>query len=252
MEDGTPVVDLWDDVVQVAVSEIRRTFRVARPALVRTVDRAASRIVAALMGRFVGTDLQAREEPEVPDIPVIHYAGGGYALAFDMRPDDPAVVICCDGPVRGFYETGLATTPLTGQGHDYGSAVAFPGGRVSATDQPTLPANAPGEFFMGAADGSAAVLVRGAGLTSPDELGSVVVQVANPVAGVKLGGDDASVGVGRLGDGIAPTAAMSTVLSALAAAVNTLAPGSVNPTTLAQALVKMGTISEASTMVVSK
>lgn len=250
-DDGVIEYDLYDDPKRIA-EEVVSHVRVAKPGLITTADRDASRVNAALMVRFVGTDLQAREEPEVQDLPVVHYAGGGYGAWFDMRADDPAVVVCCDGPVRGFYETGQIVTPQIGQGHDYGSAVAFPGGRVSATDQPTAPPNAAGEMLVGAADGSAAVVLRGAGLASPAELGTVIVAGANPLAGVRLGGDDATLGVVRLGDAVAASANMATVLGAMATFINGLAPGTVNPATLAAALVEMGNISEASTIVVSK
>ena len=240
------------EAIEGAVREVYQRFRVAKPALVRSADRLASRVVAALMTRFVGTDMQAREEPEVPDIPVVHYAGGGYGAWFDMRVDDPAVVVCCDGPVRGFYETGQAVTPRVAQGHDYGSAVAFPGGRTSAVDQPTPPPNAAGEFLVGAADGSAAVVLRGRGLSSLAELGTTIVKGWGGPASTRLGGDDATLGVARLGDPVAASADLATVLTALATAVNLLAPGTVNPATLALALAKIGAISGASTVVVSK
>jgi hypothetical protein len=187
-EAGVITYDLYDDPRRIA-EEVVRALRVA---LVTAIARDPSRITAELMVRFVATDLQAREEPPVQDVPIVHYAGGGYGCWMDMRVDDPAVVLCCDGPVRPFYETGAAVTPLVGQGHDYGSAVAFPGGRVSATDQPTTPPNAAGEFLVGAADGSAAVVCRGAGITSPAEAGTVVVQAAGTSASLLLGSTTAS------------------------------------------------------------
>lgn len=186
-DDSEVVIDLHEDVLMGAVRHVQQFFRVAKPAVVQAVDRAASRITAALRVRFIGTDLRAHDEPEVPDVPVVYYGGGGYVVAMDMRQDDPCVVVCCDGPVRGFYENGEAVTPSVGQGHDYGSAVAFPGGRVSSVDQPTPPANAPGELLVGAVDGSAAVILRGAGLPSPAELGTVVVNASGPLASILLG-----------------------------------------------------------------
>lgn len=252
MAGDTITIDLWDDLVLSAIRGVYQHLRVAKPGLVRSFDRGASRATVAPMVRFIGTDFAARDEPDVGDVPVVHYAGGGYGVWMDLRPEDPAVLACCDGPVRGFYETGQAVTPTIGQGHDYGSAVAFFGGRVSATDQPTDPPNAPGECHVGAADGSASIVFRGAGLSSPAELGTVVVRGDAPTAAVRLGGDDATLGVGRLGDAIAASADTATVLTALATFVNGLAPGTVPPSALAGAIATLGTISQASTIVVSK
>lgn len=190
-DDGAIEYDLYDDPKRIAEAVVGQV-RVAKPGVVTSADREASRINAALKVRFIATDLSARDEPEVPDVPVIHYAGGGYGAWMDMRPDDPVVVACCDGPVRPFYETGSTVTPIVGQGHDFGCAVAHPGGRVSATEQPTPPPNAAGEFLVGAADGSAAVVYRGAGLPSDTEVGTVVVQAAGPSASLLLGSASAA------------------------------------------------------------
>lgn len=247
-DDDETVLDLWDDVIEVAVAEVWQRFRVAKPGAVVDVDRLASRITAALRVRFVGTDLAPRDEADVIDAPVIYPGGGGYVMAFDMRATDPVMVVSCDGPVRGFYETGQSVTPVVGQGHDYGCAVAIPGGRVSATDQPTSPPNAAGECLVGAADGSASVVFRGAGLTTPAELGTLILQASAPTAAIRAGGDDAFLGVVRLGDAVAPDATWTTFASAVATFINGLVPGSVvvpNPA-------KIGITSEASAILVSK
>lgn len=186
-------VDLWRDVRRGAVRDIYQTFRVALPGAVASFARDTARATLRLMVRFVGTDLKARDEPSPVDVPVMQYAGGGYGAWFDMRAEDPTVVVCCDGPIRGYYESGAPVTPVTGQSHDFGCAVAFPGGRISNTDAPTPPPNNAGEMHLGAADGTAAVILRGAGLPSPGELGSVVVTAAGPTASVLLGGADAAV-----------------------------------------------------------
>ena len=68
-----------------------------------------------------------------------------------------------------------------------------PGGRISATDNPTDPPNAEGEAVLGAVDGSAAVIFRGAGLPSPGEQGTVVVAAAGPSASLLLGSTTAAV-----------------------------------------------------------
>jgi hypothetical protein len=161
-----------------------------------------------------------------------------------MREGDPAAIVCADGPVRGYFETGEAVTPGPGStGHDYGSAMAIPGGRISATDNPTDPPNAEGEGLVGAADGSAAVIFRGAGLPSPGEQGTVVVAAST----VKLGSDAAVLGVVRLGDAVAPDATWTAFASAVAGFINDIAPGTV----VIPSAVKVGVMSEASTDVAS-
>lgn len=188
-------IDLWRDVRQGAVRDIYQLFRVALAGAVSTFARETTRSTLRLMVNVVGYDLKVRAEVDAVDIPIIHPGGGGYTFAFDMRHDDPAVVVCCDGPVRGYYETGGAVTPTIGQSHDFGCAVAFPGGRISATDSPTSPPNAAGECLLGAKDGSAAVILRGAGLSSVTEMGAAVIATAGPVASLLLGGTDANTPV---------------------------------------------------------
>lgn len=185
-------VDLWRDVRLGAVRDVYQFFRVALAGAVFSFARETTRATLRLMVNAVGTDLKVRAEPNAVDIPVIMPGGGGYTFAFDMREADPAVVVCCDGPVRGYYETGGAVTPTIGQSHDFGCAVAIPGGRVSATDTPTAPPNNAGEAILGAADGSASVIFRGAGLPTPTESGTVVVAAAGPAASILLGGADAA------------------------------------------------------------
>ena len=75
---------------------------------------------------------------------------------------------------------------------------------------------------------------------------------AAPVAAVRLGGEGAALGVGRLGDPIAASTELGTVLSALVAFANGLAPGTVTPPQLAAALAHLGDISGASVVVVAK
>lgn len=150
-----------------AKRQIYQEFRVATAGRVKSFLRGAARIVAEVMTRQITTGLNPRDEPAVQDVPVLFPGGGGYGFFFDMREGDPAAIVCADGPVRGYFETGEAVTPGPGStGHDYGSAMAIPGGRISATDNPTAPPNAEGEGLVGAVDGSASVIFRGAGLSS--------------------------------------------------------------------------------------
>lgn len=236
-------------IIRNAKRQILQEFRVAAAARVNSFARGAGRVVADLMTRLISSGLQPIDEPAAQDLPVIFPGGGGYGFFFDMRENDPAVLLCADGPVRGFYETGDAVTPGAGSvGHDYGSAVAFPGGRVSQSDDPTDPPNNAGEGFVGAVDGSAAVIFRGAGIPSPAEQGTVVVQAADKVL---LGTSNAALGVVRLGDGVAPTADMVTFMTAVAGFINGLAPGTIAPPIIASISAKVGQTSEASADVLS-
>lgn len=181
-------------VIRAATKQIYQNFRVAAAGRVKSFVRGAARIVAEMMTRQITTGLLPRDEPAVQDVPVLFPGGGGYGFYFDMNEGDPAAIVCADGPVRGFFETGETVTPGPGStGHDYGSAMAIPGGRISATDNPTDPPNAEGEGLVGAVDGSASVIFRGAGLPSPGEQGTVVVAAARPSASLLLGSTAAAV-----------------------------------------------------------
>lgn len=241
-------IDLVDDVIMVAVRIVRQTFRVSLSAIVSGYSRDISRAAVDFGARFLGTDRSVRDEPPVADLPVITPRGGGYGVYFDFREGDLGVVLCQDSPVRGLYETGDPVVPQWPQGHDLGCGVIFPGGRVSSTDTPTLPPNAEGTLLVGADDGSAAVVFRGAGLPDPAELGTVVIAAAGPAASVLLGGNTATLGVVRLGDDVSRNAAMITWMTQVTTAINGLAPGAVTP--FVQPAI--GVTSSASTKVVSE
>lgn len=236
-----------------AVREVYQNFRVALPAAALSFDRDTSRITGSPRVQFQTTARKLITDPDVPGVPVIGYAGGGYVVAFDLVDGDPVLMLACDGPVSGYYETGNASPPGAGTtSHSLGSMVAFPGGRVSDPNAPTPPANAAGECLVGAVDGSAALRLRGAGLTDPAELGTVVLAAANPTAGVLLGADDATVGVVRLGDAVAPTADMTAFVVAVAGFINGIVPGTIPPNVIAALATKVGQSSEASVQVLSK
>lgn len=188
----TVTLDIEKDIIGTAVKRIYVNFRVALPASAMSFDRDVSQASAAFRVRFIDTALGVRDEPTAPSVPVLHYAGDGYGFWVDLADGDPMLVVACDGPVSGYYETGDSVTPTTGQSHDFGCAVAIPGGRFSSPTAPTPPPNAKGTAVVGAADGSATVTLRRVGGPSPDELGSATVAVAGPEASLLLGGPDAA------------------------------------------------------------
>jgi hypothetical protein len=210
-------IDLVDDVIMVAVRIVRQTFRVSLSAIVTNFARDTSRAAVDFGAKFLGTDRSVRTEPQVADLPVITPRGGGYGVYFDFRPGDLGVVLCQDGPVRGLYETGDPVVPQFPQGHDLGCGVIFPGGRVSNTETPTPPPNDAGTLMVGADDGSASVVFKGAGLPSPAEVGTVVVAAAGPTASVLLGGATAAIPVACATQTAANFTAINTTIQALPA-----------------------------------
>jgi len=188
-----PVVVDLPSLPQIAVDRIYQDFRVALPAEALAYVRDTSRVQAVPQVRFMLFNRKLTIDPTIPGVPVVHYAGGGYGCWFDLVDGDPMVTLACDGPVTGYYDTGQPTVPGGASGsHTLGSSVAFPGGRISSPTSPTPPPNVAGECLVGAADGSASVLLRRAGGPSPAELGTVVVAASGPTASLLLGGAQAA------------------------------------------------------------
>lgn len=232
---STPIqINLYEDVIMGSVKIIEQTFRVALPGLTTSWDHDTMRWSGDAGTRFIGMDRQPREEPGMQGIPLIMPRGGGYGVHFDLRPADPVLVLACDGPVRGYYETGQPVTPDIGVGHQYGTAVAFPGGKVSSSEpgQASPPPNDPGTCWAGAEDGTATIQFSGKALPNPAELGSVVISTAGPSASLKLGSGQAVLGVARLTDTVGPSEDMIAFISAIAAFANGLVPGTVPPNVL--------------------
>lgn len=69
---------------------------------------------------------------------------------------------------------------------------------------------------------------------------------------MRLGGDDATLGVARLTDPVAASTEAGTLLTSIATFINGLAPGTITPAVLAAALAHLGDINGASVRVVSK
>lgn len=185
-------IDLYNDVMQGAVREVRKTFRVALPAVVKSPYRDTSRADVTFGVRWLATNREVFEEPPAPALPVLLPRGGGYGVHFDLRAGDLGVALACDGPVSGLYDTGDPVTPQFPQGHDYGCAVFYPCGRVSNETVPTQPPNPQGTMTVGAEDGTATLVLRGLGLPSAAELGSAVLAVSGPAASLLLGSDTAA------------------------------------------------------------
>lgn len=225
-------IDLYEDLIGGAVREVRQTFRVGLPARVKSPYRSTSRADVTFGVRWLATNRAVFDEPPAPALPVVLPRGGGYAVHFDLRADDLGVALACDGPVSGLYDTGEPVTPQFPQGHDYGCAVFFPGGRVSNGEVPTEPPNPAGTMTVGAEDGTACVELRGRALPSVIEQGTVVLRAAThvpPAFAILLGGDGAVLGVARLTDSVDRNALMTTWMSQVTAAINAIAPGSVTP-----------------------
>lgn len=252
MPNDRPIeIDLFEDVVMAAVKVVRQTFAVALPGRVRSYARDQGRAAVDFGVRWLALNFTTQEEPPAPDLPHITPRGGGYGVYYDLDEGDMALVVACDRPVAGFYNTGSTVTPSTTNGHDYGCAVVLGGGRVSDSVVPTPPPNDAGTLLVGADDGSACVVFKGAGKPSPTEQGTVVVQARTHVPPSKalfLGGEAATLGVARLTDPVDRSALLTTWMSQVTAAINTLAPGSITPFVTPT----IGTISGASDKVASE
>ena len=247
-DDRSVTIDLFDHVIMGAVRMVRQTFRVALPAKVRDYARETGRAAVDFGVRTLLMNFTTREEPPAPDLPHITPRGGGYGMYYDLGPDDLAVVLACDVPVSGFYDTGDVVTPSTTNGHDYGCGLVIGGGRVSNAETPTSPPNDAGTLLVGADDGSACVVFRGAGVPSVTEEGTVVIQArthTTPTPAVLVGGTAATLGAARLTDPVDRNALMVTWMSQVTTAINTLAPGAVTPFVTPT----IGTISGASSKV---
>ena len=190
--DEAAAVDIVDDIIMPAVRIVRQTFRVALPGIVTSFARDTGRAAVEFGAKWLAMDRSVRDEPPVPDLPVITPRGGGYGVYFDFAEGDLGIVIAQDGPVRGLYETGAPNVPQFPQGHDFGCGVILPGGRVSSTETPTPPPNPAGTLLVGADDLSAAVEFRGTALSSPSEAGTVVIHAAGPTASVLIGSGSAA------------------------------------------------------------
>lgn len=188
-------LDLERDVQDGAVRRIYQDFRVALVGAVQNFKRETTRATLELMTRFRATDGKVHDEKPVTDVPLIMQSGDGYGFWHDVTERDLAVVLCCDGPVRGVFESGSAVTPTSAASHTFGCAVAFPGGRVSSTGAPTAPPNAKGEALLGGGDATSCVVFRRAGGPSPAEQGTIVLHAAGPVASVRAGSDSAATPV---------------------------------------------------------
>ena len=192
MPESDVVIDLERDVIGGAVRVIRQTFRVALVGIASGFARDVTRVAVEFGTRWLSMNREARDEPPISDLPVILPRGGGYGLHLDMAEGDFGVVLACDGPVRGLFENGEPVTPQFPQGHEYGCAVVIPGGRVSSSEVPTQPPNAPGTMLVGAEDGSATVTCARAGGPSPTELGTVTIAAASEI---RAGSDTSAVPV---------------------------------------------------------
>lgn len=218
-----------DEIPDIAVDRVYQKFRVAMPAESLAFNRDTSRTQAAPQIRFQLYNRKLMIDPTIPGVPVIHYAGGGYGCWFDLADGDPGVILCCDGPVTGYYDTGEPTVPGGASGsHTLGSSVIFPGGRISSPTQPTPPPNAKGESLLGAADGSAAIILRRAGGPTPAELGTVVVAAAGPTASVLIGSDAAADPVACANEVQANLTALNAAIAGIATTGNPIADLAVN------------------------
>lgn len=183
-----------DELKAYVLRRIEQGWRVSMAARVTSFARDTARVAGDLAARMLLTTRKYAAEAPVADVPVVFPGGDGYGFYHDLVADDPVVLLAGDAPTRGFWETGGTVDP-NGPGHQYGCAVAFPGGRVSSSvpGQETPAPNAAGECLLGDRDGTAGLRLRRARPGAvPPEAGTVVLEAAGPLASVLLGSADAA------------------------------------------------------------
>lgn len=174
---------------------------------------------------------------------VVHYPGfGGMRLTGPLLPGEEGLLITCDRSIDRWVRRGSVPVqdPVFRHKMNWKDSIFLPGLRAGAdVGFDVVPEAA---WRLGSDDGTWGLTVDAATRN---------VALENGVARVDIGGPNIppQKGVARLGDQVAASTAMSTVLSALVAAVNFLSPGTVTPPQLAAALAQLGQISTASTRV---
>lgn len=249
-------LDVVEDIIKPAVRRVYQMFRVALPGITQSFSRETTRVAVTFGSRFLAMDRSVREEEPMQDLPVIMPRCGGYGIYGDMEPGDLGLVVACDGPVRGLYESGEPTTPQFPQMHDFGCGVVLAGGRVSSSESPTSPPNDAGCWHVGADDSSSAVVFRRSGGPTPTEQGTMILKTAThapPAKSLLLGGDAAVLGVARETDSVDRNALLTTWMTQVTAALNSPGVAALSGVTVTPfATPTIGTISSASRKVAAE
>ncbi len=236
--------------------ELRTVF----PAFVLSYDHAAKKATVQPSIRLRYSDGRPNEaHAPLSQRPVVQVArGAGWVITHELAAGDQVLCLASDRALDAWEGSdGQLVDPRMRRWHAAMDAVVL-GGLAPAGAQ--TPVADPGELYVGREDGQVAIRLgidgtarivagpKGAGATievKPD--GAVVVTPA-PGKRVELGGAGPNPNVARVGDAVKPTGTgvpgldMKTWINAVSTALNTIAPGTINPGLLAAVLLKIGEI----------
>ena len=117
------------------LEEFASEIHTALPARVRAYDRATQTADVVLgckrVARALDPDVDddtAEAYPVLVGVPVAFPGGGGFVLAFDLRPDDFVFVVFAESSIDRYLETGEPSDPSSPARFGLEGAVVLPGG----------------------------------------------------------------------------------------------------------------------------
>lgn len=233
----------------------RPELRTAFPAFVLAYDHAAKTATVQPSLRLRYSDGRPNEaHAPLSQRPVVQVArGAGWVITHELAPGDQVLCLAADRALDAWEGSdGQLVDPRMRRYHAAMDAVVL-GGLAPAGAQ-TQVATDPGELYVGREDGQVAIRLGSDGrariLAGPEGAGATIEITPEgkitiiPTAGqrVELGGAGPNPNVARVGDDIGPTATFTTVITAIAAVVNGLVPGTVTPAQLVALGLQLGDI----------
>lgn len=236
-------------------SRRRTEIRTAFPAFVVEYDHTSRAATVQPSIRLRYSDGRKNEaHAPLSERPVVQVArGAGWVITHGLAPGDQVLCVAADRALDAWSagKEGGLVDPRMRRYHAAMDAVVL--GGLAPPSAPPPPGD-PGELYLGREDGQVTIRLGsdgsariaagplGAGATveiTPE--GKVVVTPA-PGQRVELGGAGPNPNVARVGDDIAPTATLTTVLNAMATVVNGIVPGTVTPLQLLTLTFQIGDI----------
>lgn len=250
----TLALDTWWSAKQ---PELRTVF----PAFVLGYDHASKRATVQPSIKLRYSDGRPNE-PHAPlsQRPVVQVArGAGWVITHELAAGDQVLCLASDRALDAWEGSdGGLVDPRMRRWHSAMDTVVL-GGLAPEGAQTTVAE--PGELYVGREDGQVAIRLgadgsarlvagpKGAGATIEVKPDGTVVVTAAPGKRVELGhGEGPHPNLGRVGDAVRPTGTgvpgldMKTWINVVSTALNTIAPGTVNPGLLAAVLLKIGEI----------
>jgi hypothetical protein len=199
-------------------TSLSRSLRVAMPALVEAYTPATAmadvRPVHRIIQTVGGEDVEI-DPPLISRCPVVMPVCGPFFTSWPLAVGDEVLLVICDRELDTWLYSGETTTPRSHRAHQLTDAVVIPG--LSSFANPVTGRSAT-DMVMGLQTGAGSLRVTPAGVATLD--GSAV----------KLGAS-AALAVARSTDPVAITmtatpGSFGAWVTAVTAALNTLAPGS--------------------------